>query len=94
MEILVEAWMTTAARAAPGVRTNLIRKPYSRLISIAAGGEYSEILAGNPIHYQDLDVENEANTHNIHIRLENQPGGTASDFDVQIIVVDPYEGSH
>lgn len=93
MHIIVEAWMTTAARAAPGTRTNFVRKPYSRNITVAAGGEYSEILAGNPVHYEDMDADTEDHQRYIHIRLENQPDGTGSDFDVSLVVADPYEAT-
>jgi hypothetical protein len=97
LHLVFEAWNTTAARSAPSTRTNFIRKPFTREPTIAAakGGEYSEILAGQPMHYHDMDaVTPDDSQHYIHCRLENQGDGTASDFDVSLIVAEPYEASH
>ena len=96
MNIIFQLWQSTAARTAWADRSNYIQKTLSRQITMPLGGgaEYGEILAGNPIHYYDRDVVTPDNSqHYIHCRLENQPTGKASDFDVQLIVVDPYEAS-
>jgi len=97
MNIIFQLWQTTAARGDAMNRANLIYKSLSRQITLTAGqgGEFGEILAGGPIHYCDRDAKTpDSKQCYVHCRLENQPAGTASDFDVQMILVDPWEGSH
>ena len=75
-------------------RRNLIYSTYRRNIDIAAigGGQYGEAL-GTYLPYKDQDDVDEERTYRIHCRIQNEAGGTASDFGVVIRCADISEGS-
>ena len=68
-----------------GVRRNLIYNVYRRNIDIAAaeGGQYGEAPT-TPIPYKDRDPREEEGGYNLHCRIQNEAGGTVSDFGVVI----------
>ena len=76
-----------------GTRLNLIYNKYSRDITLAAdgGGTYGETLMGDPLPYKDRDSQGENPAPAVHVRLQNNAGGTASDFAVQLVVADMKE---
>jgi len=76
------------------VRHNLIYSTYRRNIDIAAagGGQYGEALA-TYLPYKDQDVPGEERIYNLHCRLQNEGGGTVSDFGVVIRLAGISEGS-
>jgi len=67
------------------VRHNLIYSIYRRNIDIAAsgGGQYGEAV-DRPLPYKDRDDLDEERTYNLHCRIQNEAGGTVSDFGVVI----------
>jgi len=71
------------------VRRNLIYNIYRRNIDIAAagGGQYGEALSPG-IPYKDRDDPGEERTYALHCRLQNEGGGTISDFGVVIKLAD------
>ena len=68
---------------------NLIYTVYSRNIDIAAGAglQYGEALSPG-IPYKDRDDPGEERTYALHCRLQNEGGGTVSDFGVVIKLAD------
>ena len=92
MEISFQVWESTAMRAANAARTSLYQQLILRHITqtVVQGGQYGESLADAPMPYVDRDAETEEKTHNLHIRIENLAGATAtaSDFAVSIKVAD------
>jgi hypothetical protein len=90
MDIGFQVWESTAMRTANAARTSLYQQPILRHITqtLVQGGQYGESLADAPMPYVDRDAETEEKTHNLHIRIENYQGGTASDFAVSIKVAD------
>jgi len=68
-----------------GVRRNLIYTIYKRNIDIDAtgGGQYGEALS-KAIPYFDRDDPGEERTYALHCRLQNEAGGTVSDFGIVI----------
>jgi hypothetical protein len=73
----------------PGNRATFYLRKYRRTISqtIPQGGEYGEALSPM-IPYKDREDPGEENRHDLHCRLTNKPGGTASDFAVVIGLAD------
>jgi len=76
------------------IRTNLVYNVLRRNIEMTAvqGAQYGESLTDHPIPYKDRDAVDEERTYNLHCRLSNYPGGTASDFEVSIKLADIGEG--
>ena len=76
------------------VRRNLIYSIYRRNIDAdaEAGGHYGEAPT-TPIPYKDRDAAEENPTWNLHCRLQNEAGGTVSDFGVSFKLADIVEGS-
>lgn len=72
-----------------GIRHNWIYNVYRRNIDIAAGagGQYGEAV-DRPIPYKDHDDPGEEKSYALHCRLQNEAGGTVSDFGVLIKLVD------
>ena len=72
-----------------GVRHNLIYSVYRRNIDIGAagGGQYGEAPT-TPIPYKDRDEREENPVWALHCRLQNEGGGTISDFGVVIKLAD------
>lgn len=93
MDIMFEVWESTATQVAPGVRTNLYQMALLRNIVMGAalGSQYGESLTDAPMPYFDRDAVDEESTYMIHCRLENNAGGTASDFAVSLTVADAGE---
>lgn len=71
------------------IRQNLIYNIYRRNIDLTAaqGGQYGEAL-DRPIPYRDRDEKDEESTYSLHCRLQNEGGGTISDFGVIIKLAD------
>jgi len=71
------------------VRHNLIYSIYRRNIDIeaAGGGQYGEAPT-TPIPYKDRDTREENPVWALHCRLQNEAGGTISDFGVIIKLAD------
>ncbi len=71
------------------VRHNLIYSVYRRNIDIGAtgGGQYGEAPT-TPIPYKDRDAREENPVWALHCRLQNEAGGTVSDFGVVIKLAD------
>jgi len=67
------------------VRRNLIYSIYRRNIDIAAtgGGQYGEALSPG-IPYFDRDDPGEERSYALHCRLQNEGGGSVSDFGISI----------
>jgi len=67
------------------IRHNLIYNVYRRNIDIAAvgGGQYGEAPT-TPIPYVDRDAREEDGGYQLHCRIQNEAGGTISDFGVVI----------
>lgn len=72
-----------------GIRRNWIHNVYRRNIDIEAdgGGQYGEALS-RPMPYKDKDEETENRVYNLHCRLQNEGGGTVSDFGVVVKLAD------
>lgn len=73
----------------PADRTDLYLRRLRRNIELTAvqGGEYGEALSPM-IPYKDRDAVDEERTYNLHCRLRNATGGTASDFAVMLTLAD------
>ena len=71
------------------IRHNLIYNIFRRNIDIAAtgGGQYGEAV-DRPIPYKDRDEQDEESTYALHCRLQNEGGGTVSDFGISIKLAD------
>lgn len=68
------------------IRRNLIYSIYRRNIDLTAaqGGQYGEAV-DRPIPYKDRDGDK---SYSLHCRLQNEGGGTVSDFGVVIKLAD------
>ena len=96
MEMNLEIWESTVARASPDARANYYQKILNRRISqtVEQGGEYGESLSGDPMPYYDRDAVDEESTFRLHCRIENDVlAGTASDFAVTIKIADMGENA-
>jgi len=95
MDVTLEIWESTAARASEGgVRALLYQLKISRDIELdlGEGGQYGETLMGGLIPYKDRDtVVSDDKVYNLHCRLINNEGGVASDFDLSFNVADTSE---
>jgi len=71
------------------VRHNLIYSIYRRNIDIAAGGggQYGEAVEP-VIPYKDRDTPGEERSYALHCRLQNEAGGTISDFGIVVKLAD------
>jgi len=74
------------------IRRNLIYNVYRRNIDIAAtaGGQYGEAPT-TPIPYKDRDLREEEGGYNLHCRIQNEAGGTISDFGIVIKLAETAE---
>uniref|UniRef100_A0A6M3LYD7 Uncharacterized protein n=1 Tax=viral metagenome TaxID=1070528 RepID=A0A6M3LYD7_9ZZZZ len=74
------------------IRRNLIYNVYRRNIDIAAtaGGQYGEAPT-TPIPYKDRDPREEEGGYNLHCRIQNEAGGTISDFGIVIKLAETAE---
>lgn len=73
-----------------GIRHNMHFNVIRRNIELTAaqGGQYGESLVHNPIPFKDRDEVDGERTYQLHCRMSNEPGGTASDFTVLIKLAD------
>lgn len=93
MDVDFEVWESTVSRnAGLAVRTNLYLLKLTRSIELidVQGGQYGENL-NPPIAYVDRDTVDEGRTYQIHCKIYNRTGGTASDFDVSLKIADTGE---
>ena len=60
-------------------------------ILVGQGGQFGVNYTGNPLPYCDRDEIDAERTFNLHCRLANEHGGTASDFQVSLKVGDMSE---
>jgi len=88
MDISFQVWEKSSIDET--TRSNLIYNKIRRDIVMTAsqGGTYGESMMGDPIPYRDRDAEDENRDRAVHCRLVNESGGTASDFEVQLVVAD------
>ena len=87
MNIDFDIWETSDYN--PATRADLYKRKLRRNIvqTAAQGGEYGEAILP-AIPYKDRDTPGEERTYQLHCRLKNNTGGTASDFAVVITLAD------